>query len=224
MLNHAPLFSKLSAKGFRVIAFDYMGQGGSTGNMNNTRIKIIPKMGKIIWNKWARKGGPVTLMGWSTGGLAAYLATNDFKVDRMILIAPGIVPNMIVGGGITQWPLNKITLETLTSDRYNDQNPNPHIDPIRPGSPIAVLEFAKDLFFNAWEAQKTLIGDEVEGLVLLSGKEDTYVNADKTMKVLKQTAPHFKTVAYEGALHEIDNEKKLIREKVHQDILQYLLK
>lgn len=31
MLNHAPLFEKLSQNGYRVIAFDYMGQGGSSG-------------------------------------------------------------------------------------------------------------------------------------------------------------------------------------------------
>ena len=29
MLNHRPLFDKLTNEGFRVIAFDYMGQGGS---------------------------------------------------------------------------------------------------------------------------------------------------------------------------------------------------
>lgn len=222
MLNHDPLFTKLSANGFRVIAFDYMGQGGSTGDMNNTRIKVISQIGGLIWKKWAKASGPVTLMGWSTGGLAAYLATTSFKIDRIILIAPGLVPNMIVGEGVTQWPINQISLATLTSDSYSGLNSNPHVDPIRPGSPMVVLEFAKDLFFNAWESQRTMIPKTVQGFVLLSGKGDNYVNAAQTLKVIQRTAPHFKTVTYDGALHEIDNEKKLIREKAHSDIIQFL--
>lgn len=222
MLNHDPLFKKLRTNGFRVIAFDYMGQGGSTGDMNNTRIKVISQIGGLIWKKWAKPSGAVTLMGWSTGGLAAYLAPATFKIDRMILIAPGIVPNMIVGEGVTQWPINQISLGTLTSDSYSNLNLNPHVDPIRPGSPMVVLEFAKDLFFNAWESQKMMMPQTVKGLVLLSGKNDNYVNAAKTLKVIQRTAPHFKTITYDGALHEIDNEKKLIREKAHADIIQFL--
>src|SRR5690606_21112615 len=48
MLNHDPLFLKISKAGYRIIAFDYMGQGGSTGKMDNTRIKYIPWIGEIV--------------------------------------------------------------------------------------------------------------------------------------------------------------------------------
>ena len=30
MMNHAPLFNHLNRNGYNIIAFDYMGQGGST--------------------------------------------------------------------------------------------------------------------------------------------------------------------------------------------------
>src|SRR6185312_33467 len=36
IMNHRPLFSNLNQNGYRVIAFDYMGQGGSQGSMNLT--------------------------------------------------------------------------------------------------------------------------------------------------------------------------------------------
>lgn len=38
--NHKPYFSELSSAGYRVIYFDYMGQGGSEGAMNRTRIQV----------------------------------------------------------------------------------------------------------------------------------------------------------------------------------------
>lgn len=41
ILNHDPLFSVLTNAGYRVIAFDYMGQGGSDGSMNHTSITNI---------------------------------------------------------------------------------------------------------------------------------------------------------------------------------------
>ena len=47
MMNHMPLFQTLTQAGYRVIAFDYMGQGGSKGSMNDTRIYQIAKLFSI---------------------------------------------------------------------------------------------------------------------------------------------------------------------------------
>ncbi len=38
--NHAPYFSRLNDAGYRIIYFDYLGQGGSEGSMNDTRIQV----------------------------------------------------------------------------------------------------------------------------------------------------------------------------------------
>lgn len=225
MMNHAPLFQKLSDAGFRVIAFDYMGQGGSTGKMNNTRIFNIVELGNIAWKRFGRslKVYPEkTVIGWSTGGLAAYMMAAHKLADRVVLIAPGIAPRTIVGNGLGGFPINEITMDSLTSARFSPSS-DPHLDPIKPNSPLKVPLFAVNLLQTAAEARQTYISSKVKGFVLISGKEDTYVNAAKTVRVLKKNAPHFKVKTYAGARHEIDNERPSISVPAHKNILNFLL-
>lgn len=228
MVNHHPLFNTLSKEGYRIIAFDYMGQGGSTGKMNRTRIEIIPEMGKVVWKKFAKnlkKFPKKTMIGWSTGGLAAYMSASKKEADQVILLAPGIVPNYIVGAGLWNCLPNEITMESLTSAApYRADENDPHLDPIRPNSPLKVPEFAFDLISTAKKAQKTKMPSSVRGFVLLSGDRDTYVDAEKTKDVLGKVAPHFKTIQYPGTLHEIDNERADTQKRVFQDILTFLKK
>jgi alpha-beta hydrolase superfamily lysophospholipase len=227
MLNHAPLFGKLAGSGYRVIAFDYLGQGGSTGTMNDTRIKEIGDLGKVIWKLYARDLNPetkMTIMGWSTGGLAAYAqARRDEDVKTLILIAPGLVPGLLVG---EQHPLkgqiDLITVETLTSARYEEGAYNPHVDPVRPRSPLLIPAFAIDLQKTALCERLHSLPKRVQGLVLLSSEQDTYVNSNANYAVLKLRAPQLELQQYPGTLHELDNETEPTASKVHQDILDYL--
>ncbi len=227
MLNHMPLFKTLTEAGYRVIAFDYMGQGGSSGSMNDTRIKDIGFLGNKIWQQFARdlKGFPKkNIIGWSTGGLAAFVqAANDKTINKIILIAPGIAPNSLVG---EQHPflgkIDLITLPTLTTQSYANGADNPHIDPIKPSSPLEVKRFAFDLQLTALKARHHRIDRKIEGFVLLSGTEDTYVDAEKTRKILLLTAPHFQIKHYAGALHEIDNESEPNGSASRNDILNFL--
>lgn len=219
MLNHDPLFSKLTKAGYRVIAFDYMGQGGSSGKMNRTRIEYIPWIGERVWNKFALNTSvfPVkTIIGWSTGGLAAYVSAGTHKADKVILIAPGIAPRKIVGEAY------EITIESLTTDIYFDRQSNPHRDEIKPNSPLKVPAFSIDLIATSEKMKDKKISTAVKGLVLLSGEEDTYVNAEKTYKILARSAPHFQIKHFPDALHEIDNERKEIRDSAHKEILNFL--
>jgi alpha-beta hydrolase superfamily lysophospholipase len=72
--NHKPFFSRLNDAGYRVIFFDYLGQGGSEGSMNDTRVQVkippnstrqmlrkyherdryyeIPEQGDFFWSKY----------------------------------------------------------------------------------------------------------------------------------------------------------------------------
>lgn len=225
MLNHDPLFKKITKSGYRVIAFDYMGQGGSDGRMNRTRIEYIPWIGDRVWNKFAlakEKFGTKTIIGWSTGGLAAYLSATENKVDKVILIAPGIAPRKIVGEGLFNQLPNEITLETLTTDVYFDRQSNPHREEIKPDSPLKVPHFSVNLLTTAECLKDKKVSASVKGFVLLSGEDDTYVNAERTKKIVAKNAPHFKVKSYPGALHEIDNERKEIRDAAHADILRFL--
>jgi alpha-beta hydrolase superfamily lysophospholipase len=227
MLNHGPLFEKLTHAGYRVIAFDYMGQGGSKGSMNDTRIPEIGRLGNAIWKMHARdiQSFPrKTIIGWSTGGLAAYQQTLwDPNLDRVVLIAPGIAPNKLVG---EQHPLrgqiDLITLPTLTTQKYDETVQNPHLDPIHPTSPLEVPCFAIDLQKNAILSRKAPLNSKLEGFVLLSGDNDTYVNAEKTRNLFQNIAPDFIIRQYPGTLHEIDNEAAPMGPSARKDILNFL--
>ncbi len=227
MLNHLPLFKTLTESGYRVIAFDYMGQGGSSGSMDDTRIKDIGYLGNQIWRRFARDLDSFpkrNIIGWSTGGLAAFVqAANEQTINKIILIAPGIAPKSLVG---EQHPflgkIDLITLATLTTRSYTNGLKNPHVDPIKPTSPLEVKRFAFDLQLTALQARHHQIDKRIRGFVLLSGKEDTYVDAEKTRKILLSAAPHFQIKQYGGALHEIDNESEPNGSASHYDILDFL--
>ena len=222
MINHAPMFSYLSERGYRVIAFDYMGQGGSSGMMDNTVVGALPDLAlKML----ALHGRDVArfkkiFLGWSTGGLASYVAAVEKKVDVVVLLAPGIVPNKIVGEGLSGWPPNEITMRTLTRATYDRGNPDPHLDPIHPTSPVEVPDFAVSLLSTAAMYQQMSVPSHIRGLVMLSGDTDTYVDAAATRKVVAEKAPQFKVQQYAGTLQEIDNEIDSV--KVHHAIYDFL--
>ena len=97
-----------------------------------------------------------------------------------------------------------------------------HQDGIKPNTPFKVPLFSADLLMTAEKMKKIKVPDYVKGMILLSGENDTYVNAEKTRTLINQNAPHFFMKSYAGALHEIDNERPEIREEAHRDILDFL--
>jgi len=228
ILNHEPLFTRLTEAGYRVIAFDYMGQGGSEGSMNNTRLTDIVTIGREMFYRYGRDIAqfpkPV-VMGWSTGGLAAYMMAKRNLAKAVILLAPGLVPNFVVGiQDPKKLKFNQITIESLTNDRYNSENPDPHVDPIKPASPLLVPDFALDLVTTAsqWTRNYVVIPQSVPGLAFLSGENDTYVSEAATREIVLNNAPHFLVVHYGGALHEIDNEVASVRLQLQDMVLNFL--
>lgn len=229
MLNHDPLFEVLVQSGYRVVAFDYMGQGGSSGTMNNTTIENINELGDkvigLLGRRNSKNGNKYHIIGWSTGGLAAYRKANydgGRSILSVTLIAPGIAPNYLVGEGLLNWPPDEISMRTLTRNTFSGVN-DPHEDPIFPISPVFVPKFALNLQKVSSESRRNWVIDKnISGLVLLSGPNDTYVNARKTKKVLAIGAKHFEVISYEKALHEIDNEVESIAKDVRKNILDFL--
>jgi pimeloyl-ACP methyl ester carboxylesterase len=220
MINHGPLFALLTEAGYRVIAFDYRGQGGSSGNMNETRIAGIAEMGNKFWTAYARDlehFPQKTLIGWSTGGLAAYRqAIEDPSVNRIVLIAPGIVPRFFLG------KLGFITQNTLTSATYENGEPNPHLDPIRPKTPLGLPLFDADLLQQAVILTGKTMPSRVSGLVLVTSKKDRFVNADATMRDLKKRAPQFEFQQFIDAHHELDNEAEPTGSMARESVLKFL--
>lgn len=242
ILNHRQLFSSLSENGFRVITFDYMGQGGSSGTMNHTRLyePLFPSLeignqARFVWQALEKFKSPSgqscekskkIVIGWSTGGLAAYGLAYDKWADDVVLIAPGIYPKKFVGEA-AQFPLlmlrgdQVITERTLTRNDFQGQT-NPHVDPINPTSPMKVPLFASNLLITSELSKFWEISTQVKGLVFLSGEEDTYIDQAGTKATLAKKASHFLIVAYKGALHEIDNELPEVSNDMIQKTIQFL--
>lgn len=233
--NQQPLFHHLSENGYRVVFFDYMGQGGSEGSMNNSRVLDpindslqLSTQAQFVWNKYSQACGTSKkiVMGWSTGGLVSYKLAFDTWADAVILIAPGIHAKKFIGEAATA-PSALVTLKPVISERTLTRNTfskgaNPHVDPIKPDSPAKIPLFAANLLASSLISQKWQISSQVKGLVFLSGVEDTYVDRDATVETLKKNAPHFKVVSYDGALHEIQNEVPEVAFDMYQRTTQFL--
>jgi len=227
MLNHKPLFDFLSDRGYRILSFDYQGQGGSGGSMNHTRIRDryfpeleIKVLAKRNWEKFARieesKESDRIVLGWSTGGLAAYSLAEEEWADRVILLAPGISPKAIFGDKF------KIIKDTLTRREFVPSQ-DPHLDPIRPSTPIKAPLFSLNLLATAKASQKWKISSDIEGIAFFGGeKSDRYVFARKSIRILKRNAKHFSVHQYKDAYHELDNEISEVSEDLFHKIADFL--
>ena len=192
MLNHGQLFQALTDAGFRVIAFDYPGQGGSDGSMENFRMETIPLMGLQAWTSFALQSAPkMTIIGYSTGGLAAYMAAhetgNGRDIDKVVLLAPQLAPRLQLNRSI-----------------------------------VRDFDFLLGLRLTAKAAREWVIPQSVAGLAILSGKKDTHTDSRTAETVLKKTAPHFKISTYADASHDLDHERVEIALPVFNEIVEFL--
>ena len=226
-LNHAPLFEQLSRAGYRVVVFDFMGQGGSGGSMENTRIASpwsqlkIASIADQAWDLYRRKEGEFAnrkiLLAWSTGGMAAYEMARRKDADAVILIAPAIAPALIVGDQM------RVTIDTMTQVDYsNPAVSNPHVDGITPLSPLLVPGFAANIQATGLLARHWKIPAEIPGVVLLTGKLDRYIIPEQVRKAIRSNAPQFGIVDFPDSMHEVDNELPSIQAKAFATILDFL--
>jgi alpha-beta hydrolase superfamily lysophospholipase len=253
MMNHKPLFDRITAAGYGVIAFDYMGQGGSCGTMNNTRIatitgaqekREIAVLAKAVWNLYRSElhdqEEPTAIIGWSTGGLAAYkfAAETAGKAwgKKFVLIAPGICPRTFVGkttslaeiqadydaGNLKLMEILSENLTVATGLYETGKVSNPHVDAISPNSPVKVPKFAVNLLVSSYLSRHSWApNQQIKGLVLLSDAADTYVDPECTREIFRKY-PNFRIRQYDKALHEIDNEVPSTQRNVQNDIVNFL--
>jgi pimeloyl-ACP methyl ester carboxylesterase len=230
MFNHEKLFTTLMEENYRVIAFDYPGQGGSgpekggsQGNMNYTRIVneaggvslspeiLIWQMANAVWKELKNrkvvesKDTINAVLGWSSGALAAYDMVRPQEGERKIFAWGKKVDTVVlIAPGIHTKIVVEISKGTLTS------NPDPkiHLEGIKPTSPVWIPLFTANLvFWSAKQSQDWEITDpKVRGLVLVSGPNDSYVDGKKTIDTICKNARMFEVVEYKDSLHEIDNE------------------
>ncbi|WP_413289031.1 alpha/beta hydrolase [Bdellovibrio sp. HCB337] len=242
-LNQAPLFQYLSQHGYRSVFFDFMGQGGSSGTMNNTRIfdpmnptLQLSTQAQLVWEKYATLKDSVNgrdcsqskklVMGWSTGGLPAYMLAHEQWADAVVLFAPGIHVRAFVGESAAE-PKKLLTFQQVITERTLTRNKfegmtNPHVDPIKPLSPAHIPMFATNLLMSSKISQNWKISPKVPGLTFITGENDFYVNAPAVEKTLQQNAPHFKLERYPESYHELTNEMPEVSQEVYQKTVLFL--
>lgn len=116
MDNHQELFKQLHQAGARVFSFDYPGQGDSQGWLSTWTMKDVASIVNSIRHNPQlnfNSNLPVILAGWSTGATMAlrFAQENqttqtswmkeflpDSKLAGLILLAPGVPVNMMIGG------------------------------------------------------------------------------------------------------------------------------
>ncbi len=237
--NQTWLFEKLASHGYRTVAFDYAGQGGSEGNMNDVRVvgsrhspdRQIGRMAEGAWKAGrTRFDGqpcgdmPDLLVGWSTGGLEVYRWAVEGRAKKVLLFAPGLRVRFFVGEA-DQHPTRVVTLEPVMTPasltRAAENGTFTHVEPARPNHPLKAPFFANDLIVSSFKSASVSVSPAVKGLVFLAG-DDTYVPSDKVEKILAKRAPHFEIVNFPGARHEIMNETDDVRETVAKRLEAFL--
>lgn len=224
MMNHQSLFTALTKQGYRVIAFDYMGQGGSDGEMNDSLVLDRKRPGleirtqaKIVWEKFARPDhSKKYVIGWSTGGLVAYLLAANQWADAVVMIAPGINPRLIVGD------FGQVSESNLSCVSY-PAGENPHVDPAKPENTFGVPQFGWNFLYAKEKAQSWKINSKVKGLLLLGG-EDQYVDSAQVRKTVTAGAPHFEIVEYPETCHEIHNAQPEVVKDLQSRIIEFFNK
>jgi alpha-beta hydrolase superfamily lysophospholipase len=213
--NHLPLFESWTAKGYRVVAFDYPSHGETCGHPIDgygfNDLAAFASAVEVETRQDAKR--PLVVAGWSTGGLLAVraLQTSAFErtVSGAVLFAPAVGPRVLVGKA------GFVTEDTLT------RNPSPpHRGEITPRSPIETPLFAPVLLANAGLAAIAEYPTNIPTLLLLGGKDtDRYVDTAKVAswaEVVESEGAEIYGRSCPGGYHELDNEPGATGESVRE--------
>ncbi len=214
--NHGPLFDEWVASGFRVISFDYPSHGETSGTpLDFFTFGRLAELATQV-EKATRQDNtrPLIVSGWSTGGLLAVrmvqgssLPHFDRPVAGLILFAPGISVDTIVGTPTWHYWFGEITDATLT------HNPDPpHKGEPQPKSPISLSSFvfAGFLKINSWLSQYEKFPNLPTLIFVAGDKGDVYADSQNLKDWIamqdSKNGANITMVDEPGARHEIDNE------------------
>ncbi len=213
--NHRALFHEWTDAGFRVLAFDYPGHGGTRTlnpkiNINDFNFEGLMTLANQVERiKRQDANRPLLLAGWSTGGLLAVrmiqkgnLAKLSRRPQGMILFAPGISVNAVVGRQSFRYPLGEVTFETLTHNEDTRGLAAPF-----PRSPGDAPLFASNLFYHSLASQGNAYPAQIPTLVFVAGDStDKYVPSSKVTRWVKGLPGQAVGVQCPNARHWLDNE------------------
>ncbi|MBX3212191.1 MAG: alpha/beta hydrolase [Labilithrix sp.] len=200
--NHRPLFEAWTARGFRVVSFEYPSHGETCGK--SLAFYLYPSLARLAAEveRATREDEerPLLLAGWSMGGLLATrllqgLEPLDRPVRGAVLFTPGVAVHLF---------LDRVRRETLT----RNEDP-PHTGPITPTRP-ALYPIAANLLVHASRARAEALPAGVPVLTITGGdEEDVYAKSAEVRSWVgdqrrRGAATH--GLDCPGGFHEIDNE------------------
>ena len=251
LMNHMPLYRKLSDAGYRVLMFDYLGQGGSEGTMdrshfmsfdtNTTKVEEnLSYQTRFVWKRYSEKSdstysrncsqSPKRIIGSSIGGLVAFNLSHKKWAEQVVLISPLIIPNPCLGKyAYTTFskclPKNRHLDQTidvsLLTKNVFAKNSDPHVEGIHPKALSEIPEFAEDLWHATFYAHFWNVPSKTKGLVFLPHRDDPFIDRFRTSMILRRHAPQFSIVNYNHAMSELDNEVPEVANDVLEKTLQF---
>ena len=180
--NHDALFGAWEAKGYRVVSFNYPEHGMEpkcrgmvfdTLTMKHIRTIARQVEAKVRASAPGGNAGPLTLAGWSTGGLLAAKAEKEDWFERkpqaMVLFAPAISVDL------NPFKNREVQLDTLA--------PGARLKcPIQPKAPETIGlggEIAKSSVFKDYNPR-------VPTISILASDKDDYIDAPKVKEWMRR--------------------------------------
>lgn len=219
----------LNTKHFTVISYDLQGHGLSTGKIASVRSfdDYGRTMEKLLNTIRKEIGGPINLIGHSTGGalIVDYILRHpDHPIDKAIMVAPLIRSN--------HWNLSKIGLYTMKlfpfikhikrSFRQNSSDEKYlqaiKLDPLQ--STNVPLEWVNALM--TWNRKVQDYHSSKKFIYLIQGNRDKTVDWKYNIQFLQHKFDNLQIAQIDQGRHELFNETPHIRNIVFSRILYFL--
>lgn len=242
--NHQNLFSDLNRAGYRVLSFDYLGQGGSEGELSQMRVDSrlnqpfmtgqefeISEQAKWVWSHFqgACRNSPKLVIGTNVGGLSAFKLAKEKWADAVILLSPSLSPTYCIHE-VSDRLVDRcnsdevLPLEVPLASREPGSVPELAFEPPRP----ATLDEAKGFVINLvstaylraprWRVSK----NGTSGLVFLPGVDDPELDREEARRILIHNAPDFTLISFEEARGNLDQERPEISTRLRRRLIKFL--
>lgn len=230
-LDHSGGLSKtvnrLLRAGYQVVVLDLPGHGFSEGEAGMVSgfagYLLAVEIGFSILCDYV-KGGNIIGLGHSTGAALLFHASavQRVQLQRLILVAPLYMP--------FRWNLFKgflLFVGKIVSEKKRYFKRNSHDaayrrfikhDPLQ----VKVLKAEWLRAFQEWQAEFVNCPEERRPVYLLQGTKDRTVEWKKNIEFYQRKSDSFQVAYFEGARHQLLNEREGIRAAVFRQIISFL--